>query len=170
MINSTTGALAQTVEAKEAILFSVDRVRSRRCDRGCGGWLYHDNGSGQFQIVNDRQCNAVFKIDFNGNVGPVASETATTPTTGASGTSAQASTASADTASATTVKYAIMLNGEAIGGTEMVTEASAGKLENVSASTLITVPHSASVTITVDNLSGASTSVEDGNIIITKIA
>lgn len=159
MINSTTGPLSQIVDPKSAILFNVDRVRSRRCDRGCGGWLFHDVGSGLFQLVNDRQCKAVFEVQFNANVGP--------DSTGENGGDSSSSTAGA---SGSDMSLAIMLNGEAIGGTEMKTNSASGTLENISASTLVVVPHGASVTITVDNIGPSAALVEDGNIIISKVA
>lgn len=170
MINATTGALPQTVEGKEAILYTVDRVRSKRCNRCCGGWLYHDLGSGQFQLVNDKQCNAVFEVKFNANVGaPAAAESSTTPTA-TTGTSQAAETAATPAAAGTDMKFAIMSNGEAIGGTEMLATVPAGKLENIAATTLVQVPHGASVTITVDNIGSASAVVQDGNITLTKVA
>lgn len=143
MINSIAIA-PQTVNPQGTVLFSADRVRSRRCGCECGGWLFHDLGSGQFILTNNRCDCAVFEILFNANV--------TSATTGA-------------------LPFVIQSNGEAIGGTEMdYTVATANTYGNVSASTLVRVPSGASVTISVKNISTLIALVKDANIIIKKIA
>lgn len=126
------------------ILFGTDRVRSRRCGCECGGWLFHDLGSGQFILTNNRCDCAVFEILFNANV--------TSATTGA-------------------LPFVIQSNGEVIGGTEMdYTVATANTYGNISSSTLVKVPARASITITVKNISSLIALVKDANIIIKKIA
>lgn len=143
MINSVNVPV-QTVLQNATILFGTDRVRSRRCGCECGGWLFHDLGSGQFILTNNRCDCAVFEILFNTNV--------TSATTGA-------------------LPFVIQSNGEAIGGTEMdYTVATANTYGNVSASTLVKVPARASITITVKNISSLIALVKDANIIIKKIA
>lgn len=143
MINSVN-VPAQTVLTQGIILFSVDKVRSNRSNACCGGWLFHDLGSGQFTLTN-RGCGCdVFEIQFNTNL--------TADTTGA-------------------LALVIQSNGEAIGGTEMdYTPTTANTYESVSASTLVKVPAGASVTISVKNISSISALVKDANIIIKKIA
>lgn len=142
MINAV-GVPAQEVLTQGTILFSTDRVRSRRGDACNGGWLVHDAGSGQFTLVNNGCGCDVFEIQFNTNltsatVGPLA--------------------------------LVIQANGEAIGGTEMdYTPAAANVYESVSASTLVKVAQGASVTITVKNISASSILVKDANIIVKKI-
>lgn len=142
MINAV-GVPAQEVLTQGTILFSTDRVRSRRGDACNGGWLVHDAGSGQFTLVNNGCGCDVFEIQFNTNltsatVGPLA--------------------------------LVIQANGEAIGGTEMdYTPAAANVYESVSASTLVKVAQGASVTITVKNISASSVLVKDANIIVKKI-
>lgn len=142
MINAV-GVPAQEVLTQGTILFSTDRVRSRRGDACNGGWLVHDAGSGQLTLVNNGCGCDVFEIQFNTNltsatVGPLA--------------------------------LVIQANGEAIGGTEMdYTPAAANVYESVSASTLVKVAHGASVTITVKNISASSVLVKDANIIVKKI-
>lgn len=141
---SSVNVPAQTVLTQGTILFSTDRVRSRRGDACNGGWLVHDTGSGQFTLVNNGCGCDVFEIQFNTNltsatVGPLA--------------------------------LVIQANGEAIGGTEMdYTPAAANTYESVSASTLVKVAQGASVTITVKNISASSVLVKDANIIIKKVA
>lgn len=106
----------------------------------CGGWLLHDDGSGTFDIVKP----GIYKIDFNANVtAPVAGD----------------------------ATLAIQNNGVTIGGTEMdTTVAVAGDYENVSASTLVVVQPYCSRTISVANISAATVTVDDANIIVTRIA
>ena len=143
MINST-GVTAQTVLTQGIVLFPTDRVRSKRGDACCGGWLAHDLGSGQFTLVNNGCGCDVFEIQFNTNL-----------------------------TSATVGDLALVLqaNGEAIGGTEMdYTPAAANVYESVSASTLVKVAPGASVTISVKNISALSVLTKDANIIIKKIA
>lgn len=143
MINSVN-VPAQTVLAQGNVLFATDRVRSRRGDACCGGWLFHDLGSGQFMLTNNGCGCDVFEIQYNMNV--------TSATTGE-------------------LPFVIRSNGEAIGGTEMdYTVATADVYENVSASTLVKVPAGGSVTITVANISTLTALVKDANIIIKKIA
>lgn len=141
MINSVA-TTAQTVATQNIILFPTDRVRTKRGDACCGGWLYHDLGSGQFTLVN-RGCDcAIFEIQFNTNL--------TSATTGA-------------------LSLVLQSNGEAIGGTEMdYTPATANTYESVSASTLVRVPSGSSSTISVKNISTLSVLVKDANIIIEK--
>lgn len=142
MINSVSVPV-QTVNANNIVIFTTDRVRSNRCNGCNGGWLYHDTGSGQFQLVN-KSCNtSVFEISFNANV--------TSATTGA-------------------LAFAIQSNGEAIGGTEMITTIdTADAYQNISASTLVKVPSGASTTISVSNISTLTALVEDANIMIEKV-
>lgn len=126
------------------VLFGTDRVRTRRADVCCKGWLAHDLGSGQFTLVNNT-CNCgIFEVQFNANV--------TAGTTGA-------------------LSFNIQTNGEAVGGTQMdYTVATANTYGNVSASTLIKVPAGASVIVTVKNISLIPALVKDANIIIKKVA
>lgn len=143
MINSVN-VPAQTVLTQGTILFSTDRVRSRRGDACNGGWLVHDAGSGQFTLVNNGCGCDVFEVQFNTNL--------TSATTGS-------------------LALVIQANGEAIGGTEMdYTPATANVYESVSASTLVKVAQGASVTITIKNISATSVLVKDANIIVKKVA
>jgi hypothetical protein len=106
----------------------------------CGGWLLHDEGSGTFEIVRP----GIYKVDFNANV-------------------------TADAAGDTTL--AIQNNGVTIGGTEMdYVVAVVGDFQNVSASTLVVVQPYGSRTISVANISAAAVTVDDANIIVTRIA
>lgn len=110
--------------------------------RACGfsGWLQHDNGSGVFTLARP----GIYKVEFNANLtAPVAGDTT----------------------------LAIQSNGVTVGGTEMdATVAVAGDYASVGASTLIVVEPYTSRTITVVNISAAAVTVDDANIIITRIA
>lgn len=106
----------------------------------CGGWLQHDLGSGDFTLVRP----GIYKVDFNANItaGAVADLT-----------------------------LVIESNGTVVGGTEMdYVVAVADDFQNVSASTLIVVQPFSSRTVSVTNLSTVEATVDDANIIITRIA
>lgn len=106
----------------------------------CGGWLQHDEGSGVFTLARP----GIYKVDFNANV-------------------------TAAAAGATTL--AIESNGEVVQGTEMdYVVAVVGDYQNVSASTLIVVHPYSSRSVSVANISAAEVTVDDANIIITRIA
>lgn len=106
----------------------------------CGGWLQHDEGSGVFTLARP----GIYKVDFNANV-------------------------TAAAAGATTL--AIESNGEVVQGTEMdYVVAVIGDYQNVSASTLIVVQPYSSRSVSVANISAAEVTVDDANIIITRIA
>lgn len=143
MINSV-GVAPATVLTQGVVLFPTDRVRSKRADACCGGWLFHDLGSGQFILTNKGCGCSVFEVQFNANL--------TSATVGS-------------------LSLVLQSNGESIGGTQMdYTPAAANTYESVSASTLVKVPAGASVTITVKNISINDVLVKDANIIIKKIA
>lgn len=117
-----------------------DTDRVRTRACACGGWLQHDIGSGVFEIVRP----GIYKVDFNANV---------------------TAAAAGDTT------LAIQNNGVSIGGTEMdYVVAVAGDFQNVSASTLVVVQPYGNRTISVANISAAAVTVDDANIIITRIA
>lgn len=117
-----------------------DTDRVRTRACACGGWLQHDNGSGVFTIVRP----GIYKVEFNANV---------------------TSAVVGDTT------LAIESNGEVIGGTEMdYIVAVAGDYQNVSASTLVAIQPYSSRSVSVANLSADEVTVDDANIIITRIA
>lgn len=117
-----------------------DTDRVRTRACACGGWLQHDNGSGVFTLVRP----GIYKVEFNANV---------------------TSAVVGDTT------LAIESNGEVIGGTEMdYVVAVAEDYQNVSASTLVVIQPYSSRSISVANLSADEVTVDDANIIITRIA
>lgn len=117
-----------------------DTDRVRTRACACGGWLQHDEGSGIFTLARA----GIYKVDFNANV---------------------TSTVVGD------ITLGIQTNGETVAGTEMdSTVTVAGDYENVSASTLIVVQPYSSKTIAVENLSTIEATIDDANIVITRIA
>ena len=66
MINSIS-LLAQEILTQGIVLFPTDRVRSNRSNACCGGWLFHDLGSGQFTLTNKGCGCDVFEIQFVNN-------------------------------------------------------------------------------------------------------
>lgn len=117
-----------------------DTDRVRTRACGCGGSIEHDNGSGVFTLRKP----GIYKVDFNANV---------------------TATAAGD------VTLAIQSNGETVAGTEMdYVVTVADDYQNVSASTLIVIQPYSSKTISVANISAIDVSVDDANIIITRIA
>ena len=136
-----------TVLAQGIVTFPTTRVRSNRCNYARGGWLTHDEGSGQFDLFGGcRECGSVFEITFNANVAAP-----TTP-----GLSA----------------LVLQTNGESVGGTEMdSTSAAVNEYNNIAMTTFVRVPKGATKTITIKNLSlTESVLVKDANITIKKIA
>lgn len=134
---------AQSVLLNGNVLFATDRVRSKRSDACCGGWLSHDLGSGTFTLINNNRCGcATFEIHFNANI---------------------------TSATVEAISFAFRSNGEQIIGTQMdYTPSAANVYESVSASTLVTVPAGTSKTISVANILGATNLVKNANIIIDK--
>lgn len=143
MINSIA-VTAQTVTPTSSILFTSNPIFSNR-SCGCnGGWLYHNEGSGQFTIINRNSCCGLYEIQFNMNV---------------------------SAAAAGAVPFVIKLNGEALGGSEMdYTVVTANVYQSVSANRVIRVPNGSSATITVSNIGTIDALVKDASIIIKKLA
>lgn len=143
MINSVS-VTAQTINSGSTIPFLSDRVRSRRCNLCCGGWLTHEAGSGQFVLTNRTCADAIFEVQFNANI--------TSDSTGA-------------------LAFAIQSDGESVDGTEMdYTVVTANTYQNIGASTLIRVPGGTNKVISVKNLSEIATLVKDANIIVKKVS
>ena len=130
--------------AEQAVLVDgnviFDTDRVRTRACACAGWLQHENNSGVFTLVRP----GIYKVEFNANLtAPVAGD----------------------------ATLAIQSNGVTVGGTEMdATVAVAGDYANAGASTLIVVEPYTSRTVTVANISAAAVTVDDANIIITRIA
>lgn len=142
MLNAINVA-EQTVNSGANVLFANTRYSSKRCT--CSyGWLNHVEGSGLFTLANRNNYPMTVEIGFNGNV-------------------------SSSTTGATTL--AIELNGEAIGGTEMdYTVVTADTFQNVSTSTIVTVPTGGSLIVSIGNVGTTATLVKDANIIIKRIS
>lgn len=104
-----------------------------------GGWLYHADGSGQFQIIG----KGIYKVDF----------------------SAEVTAAAAGDIELTLNTNGEALAGTRMGATL----AAADDLANLSTSALIVVPCGASVTITVANASAGEITVDNASLVITRV-
>lgn len=104
-----------------------------------GGWLYHADGSGQFQITRP----GIYRVDF----------------------SAEVTAAAAGDIELTLNTNGEALAGTRMGATL----AAADDLANLSTSALIVVPCGASVTITVSNASVGEITVDSASLVITRV-
>ena len=104
-----------------------------------GGWLYHADGSGQFQITRP----GIYRVDF----------------------SAEVTAAAAGDIELTLNTNGEALAGTRMGATL----AAADDLANLSTSALIVVPCGASVTITVANASVGEITVDSASLVITRV-
>lgn len=104
-----------------------------------GGWLYHADGSGQFQITRP----GIYRVDF----------------------SAEVTAAAAGDIELTLNTNGEALAGTRMGATL----AAADDLANLSTSALIVVPCGASVNITVANASVGEITVDNASLVITRV-
>lgn len=104
-----------------------------------GGWLYHADGSGQFQITRP----GIYRVDF----------------------SAEVTAAAAGDIELTLNTNGEALAGTRMGATL----AAADDLANLSAGALVVVPCGASVTITVANASVGEITVDSASLVITRV-
>lgn len=104
-----------------------------------GGWLYHADGSGQFQITR----HGIYKVDF----------------------SAEVTAAAAGDIELTLNTNGESLAGTRMGATL----AAADDLENLSTGALVVVPCGASVTLTVANASATEITVNNASLVITRV-
>lgn len=109
---------------------------SRHCN---GGWLYHADGSGQFQLTRP----GIYRVDF----------------------SAEVTAAAAGAIELTINTNGEALAGARMGETI----AAADDLANVSTSVLIPIPCGASVTVAVANASEAEITVNSASLVITRV-
>lgn len=104
-----------------------------------GGWLYHADGSGQFQITRP----GIYRVDF----------------------SAEVTAAAAGDIELTLNTNGEALAGTRMGATL----AAADDLANLSTGALVVVPCGASVTITVANASVGEITVDSASLVITRV-
>ena len=136
----TTNAL-QTVAANANVIFNDTAVKG-----SCS--IFHREGSGLVTLHGiATQCRARFRVYFGGNVA--------IPTGGTAGP----------------ITLAIAINGEAVGPTTMIsTPAAVETFNNISTEIFIDVPNGCCYTISVLNLTDASISVENANLIVERVA
>lgn len=104
-----------------------------------GGWLYHADGSGQFQLTRP----GIYRVDF----------------------SAEVTAAAAGDVEMTINTNGEALAGTRMGATL----AAADDLANLATGALVVVPCGASVTVTVANASAAEMTVNSASLVITRV-
>ena len=136
-----TAIAVQEVAANQNVILT-DAIR---CNRGN---VLHNTGSGQVTLRGlTNQCFARYRVSFGGNVA--------IPTGG--------------TAQAITVALAI--NGEAsLSATAITTPAAVDEYGNVYIDDIIDVPRGCCLTLAVRNLTPAAINIQNGNLIIERIA
>lgn len=136
-----TAIPVQTVESEKNVLLT-DAIR---CNRG---YVMHDNGSGVVTLRGiTNQCFARYRVSFGGNIAIPAGGTVAP------------------------ISIAIAAEGEPRGGaTAIVTPAAPEQFDNVFVADLIDVPRGCCVSISVKNISNQAIEVENGNLIIERIA
>ena len=136
----TANAL-QTVEANQNILFTETPV--------CGNnSIIHRDGSGLVTLRGaTRQCRALFKIFFNGNIA--------IPTGGTVGS----------------ISTAITIDGEPLGSsTAITTPAAVEEFSNVTSIAFISVPVGCCMTLSVRNVSTQAIEIQNANLVIERVA
>jgi hypothetical protein len=136
----TTNAL-QTVASNANVIFNDTAVKGN-----CS--IVHREGSGLVTLRGiTNQCRARFRVYFGGNVA--------IPTGGTAGP----------------ITLAIAINGEAMGPTTMIsTPAAVETFNNISTEVFLDVPSGCCYTISVINLTAASISVQNANLIVERVA
>ena len=136
-----TAIPVQTVEGGENVLL-LDSVRCRN------GYVLHSTGSGIVTLRGvTNNCYARYRVTFGANVA--------IPTGG----------------TVAPIEVALAVNGEALGtATAIVTPAAAGDFWNIFVADEIDVPGGCCITVSVRNLGDDPIEVENGNLIVTRIA
>ncbi len=131
----------QTVAAGQNVLLT----NALKCNRG---YVLHSDGSGVVTLRGiTNQCFARYKITFGGNVA--------IPTGG----------------TVAPITVALTLNGEALGSaTAISTPAAVDEYGNIFFADLIDVPRGCCLTVSVRNTGTAPINVQNGNLIIERVA
>lgn len=143
MASEYSRTILQTVAVDDNILFDNG---NRACRKG---FIQHRDDSGIFFLKGSNNgCRAVYRVTFDGNIAVSAGGTV-----GA-------------------ISVALTINGEALGNaTATVTPAAVSNFFNVSISTFIDVPCGCCVTVSVENVSAAtSIDVSNANIMFERVA
>lgn len=136
-----TNVAAQTVAANQDVVFGQTAVNSTAC-------IQHREGSGIVTLRGlTHQCRARFLVQFGGNIA--------VPSTGTAGA----------------ISVAISLAGEALTtSTAIVTPAAVSEYNNVSVATFVDVPCGCCLNVAVENTSSQEISVQNANLIVTRVA
>lgn len=121
--------------------FSGSRAQTRGGCRCNGGWLTHNDGSGQFLISRP----GIYLVAASAQV---TSETA-----------------------ATVATLALAANGEALAGTAMAeTITAAGDVAQLATTALVTVPCGASITVALANTGASEVTVNVASLVLVRVA
>ncbi len=136
----TANAL-QTVEANQNVLFTETPI--------CGNnSIIHRDGSGLVTLRGaTRQCRALFKIFFSGNI------------------------AISEGGTVEPISIAITQDGEPLASSRMIsTPAAVEEFNNVSSAAFVCVPAGCCMTISVRNINTQSIDIQNANLIVERIA
>ena len=129
------------VEAGDRVPFAGHRAKTRNSCYCNGGWLTHEDGSGQFLIARA----GVYMISVGAQVtSAVAGDVAT---------------------------LALTVNGEALAGTEMAsTITAAGDIAQLATTALVAVPCGASITVGLANVGTTEITVSAASLTLVRVA
>jgi len=136
----------QVVDVDENVIFTNG---ARCCKKG---YVQHREDSGLFFLCGARQCKAVYKVSFSANIAVSAAD---------------------DGGVLEPISIALAINGETLGSTlRTVTPAAIGDAFAVAFQTFVDVPCNSSVTISVENATDGTSSIDvtNANIIIERVA
>lgn len=141
MAEYTNGAL-QTVASGQNVVFTESPAA---CNRG---YVHHRDGSGVFTLRGiTNQCRARYKVSFGGNIA--------IPTGGTVGP----------------ISIALSIESEPlVSATAIETPAAVNEFSNVFTAVYIEVPRGCCVSVAVENTSSQAIDVQNGNIIIERVA
>lgn len=137
-----TANAIQTVTAGSNVLLT-DTVVNGNCS------IIHRNGSGLVTLrgITNNQCRARFRVSFGGNIA--------LPTGGTVGA----------------ISLAIVINGEAVATTTMIsTPAAVEEYNNIFSAVFLDVPKGCCVQVSVKNTSTQAVSVQNANLIVERVA
>ena len=137
-----TNVNLQSVLTNQNVLFTENPVCGNNCN------IMHREGSGIVTLRgNTSQCRALYRVDFGANIA--------VPTGGTAGE----------------ISIAIALEGEALSSaTATVTPAAVEQFFSVYRSVFVCVPRGCCLTVSVENVSDQTISVENANLIVERVA
>lgn len=138
-----TASALQTVNTNQNVLFTETPVCSGSCS------ILHREGSGLVTLRGSaKQCRALYKVYFGGNIAIPDGGVAADP-----------------------ISVAIAINGEAlVSSTATVTPAVVAQFNNVSSVAFVSVPRGCCSQISVQNTSSQTIDVQNANLIVERVA